>query len=124
MLTQAAAGYGGHLQQMYANPPLGEYYAYGAEAIGEYESVNGMGNAELTDDGIYPNLSSAEQSLNVAEAAAGIGAEGPMLTQAAAGFGDLPLEQTVEPMIRSLDIPDEPGGSRAGILQGGDGIFG
>lgn len=122
-LMQAAAG----LQQMYANPPLGEYYAYGAEAIGEYEAVAGGGMGEVTDEGIYPNLHNAEQALNVAEAAAGVGgfgAEGPMLTQAAAGYGDLPLQQTVEPMIRSLDIPDEPGGSRAGILAGGDGIFG
>jgi len=57
----------------------------------------------------------------VAEAAAGIGG---MVHQAAAGFGDLPLEQTVQPSIRAMDIPDMPGGSRAGILAGGDGIFG
>lgn len=127
-VEQAAAGFGGGLQQMYANP-VGEYYAYGAEAIGEYEAAAGYGGgAEMTHEGIYPNLHSAEQALNVSEAAAGIGfgAEGPLLTQAAAGYGygDLPLENTVDPLIRAMDIPDEPGGSRAGILAGGDGIFG
>lgn len=119
MLTQAAAG----LQQMYANP-MGEYYAYGADGIGEYESVpNATSGFGAIDDGIMPNLHSAEQSLDVAEAAAGLGG-GEMLAQAAAGFGDLPLQQTVQPSIRAMDIPDQPGGSRAGILAGGDGIFG
>jgi len=117
MLSQAAAG----LQQMYANP-MGEYYAYGADGIGEYESVpNATSGFGAIDDGIAPNLHSAEQALDVAEAAAGIGG---MVHQAAAGFGDLPLEQTVQPSIRAMDIPDMPGGSRAGILAGGDGIFG
>lgn len=122
MLTQAAAGVG-QLQQMYANP-MGEYFAYGAEGIGEYESAPYAGGAEPhIDDGIAPNTHSAEQMLNVAEAAAGLG-NTPYLSQAAAGFGDLPLQQTVEPSIRAMDIPDMPGGSRAGVLAGGDGIFG
>lgn len=110
MLAQAAAGFNGELTQMYANP-MGEYYAYGAEGIGEYESAPHVsGGGGYTDDGIQPNLHSAEQMLDVAEAAA--------------GFGDMPLQSTVEPMIRAMDIPDQPGGSRAGILAGGDGIFG
>lgn len=122
MLTQAAAG----VQQMYANPnAAGEFFVYGTNAIGEYESVptapDGLG--KHIDDGIYPNLHSAERELNVAEAAAGV--DGQMLNQAAAGFGsDIPLQQTVQPMIRALDIPDRPGGSRAGTLAGRDGIFG
>jgi hypothetical protein len=125
-LEQAAAGFGAGLQQMYANP-MGEYYAYGLEGVGEYETMPSEAPAApvAIDNGIMPNLHSAEQALNVAEAAAGFGNNGPeMLTQAAAGFGDLPLQSTVEPMIRAMDIPDEPGGSRAGILAGGDGIFG
>jgi hypothetical protein len=124
MLTQAAAGVP-QLQQMWANP-MGEYFATGAEGIGEYESMAGGGaGGGYIDDGIHPNMHHAEQSLDVAEAAAGIGSyDGAMLTQAAAGFGDLPLEQTVTPQIRAMDIPDGPGGSRAGILAGGDGIFG
>lgn len=122
MLTQAAAGYG-NLTQMYANQGVGEYFAYGAEGIGEYESAPAVGGpGGYTYDGIQPNLHSAEQMLDVAEAAAGLGND--MLTQAAAGFGDVPLQSTVSPMIRAMDIPDEPGGSRAGILAGGDGIFG
>jgi hypothetical protein len=123
MLTQAAAGYG-NLTQMYANESVGEYYAYGAEGIGEYESAPAAGGpAGYTYDGIQPNLNSAEQMLDVAEAAAGFGND--MLTQAAAGFGsDIPLQSTVDPSIRAMNIPDMPGGSRAGILAGGDGIFG
>lgn len=118
-VQQAAAG----VQQMYANQ-MGEYYAYGASAIGEYESVPYASDADgvYIDEGIYPNDSSAEQALDVAEAAAGIGSDGPMLAQAAAGMGDLPLQSTVDPMIRAMDIPDAPGGSRAGILAGS--IFG
>jgi hypothetical protein len=130
MLTQAAAGYGQlpHLQQMYANS-MGEYYATGLEGIGEYEAAPdaSVGTPAYTDDGIHPNLNSAEQMLDVAEAAAGVGglgASGEMLTQAAAGFGGLPLQSTVNPMISAMNIPDVPGGSRAGILAGGDGIFG
>ena len=125
-LEQAAAGFGAGLQQMYANP-MGEYYAYGLEGVGEYETMPSAGPAmaePYIDNGIMPNLHAAEQALNVAEAAAGFGNGPEMLTQAAAGFGDLPLQSTVEPMIRAMDIPDEPGGSRAGILAGGDGIFG
>lgn len=141
-VTQAAAGYG-NLQQMYANrggygefyetqpvpgleqaaAGMGEYYAFGAEGIGEYESAPAAaGPGGYTDDGIHPNLNAAEQMLDVAEAAAGLD---NMVTQAAAGFGsDIPLQSTVDPMIRAMNIPDMPGGSRAGTLAGGDGIFG
>lgn len=142
MLTQAAAGVGefyevgpgaqgveqaaAGLQQMYANG-TGEYYATGMEGFGEYESVPYEGGPQpYTYDGLQPNLHSAEQALNVAEAASGLGGHGggEVLTQAAAGFGGIPLQSEVDPMIRALDIPDSPGGSRAGILAGGDGIFG
>ena len=129
MLTQAAAGYG-QLQQMYANGGgVGEYYAYGVEGVGEYYDAPGpmSGFGSSTYEGIHPNLNSAENALDVAEAAAGVGAfgtTGQMLTQAAAGLGNLPLQSTVDPTIRAMNIPDHPGGSRAGILQGGDGIFG
>lgn len=127
-LMQAAAGMGQpQLQQMYANPAgVGEFFAANPQGIGDYESVpsspDGLGR--YTHDGIQPNLNSAEMALNVAEAQAGV--DGQQLTQAAAGFGsnDIPLQQTVTPMIRAFDIPDQPGGSRAGILAGGDGIFG
>lgn len=135
MLTQAAAGYGqsepmmltqaaAGMQQMAANQ-VGEYYAYdGMQGIGEYETVetNLAGFAGSMDDGVMPNLQSADQALDVSEAAAGLGEM--HLSQAAAGFGDVPLQSTVSPTIRALDIPDHPGGSRAGLFQGGDGIFG
>jgi hypothetical protein len=126
VLMQAAAGMGApQLTQMYANP-MGEYYATGAEGIGEYESyaAESGGGGGYIDDGIMPNTHSAEQMLDAAEAMYGVGNYDNMLSQAAAGFGDLPLEQIVTPQIRAMDIPDEPGGSRAGILQGNDGIFG
>jgi len=61
-------------------------------------------------DGILPSLNEAEYALNVAEAAAGL--------------GDLSMQSTVDPVGGSQPIAGAPGGSRAGVLQGGDGIFG
>lgn len=100
-LTQAAAGYG---------ESVGEFFMPGLNAVGEYEAVDGMGSYGHTDEGIHPNLHSAEQALTVAEAAAGI--------------GDMPLQSTINPYQIAAPVQDAPGGSRAGILQGPEGIFG
>jgi hypothetical protein len=109
MLTQAAAGYG---QITQAAAGTGEYVAVGVEGIGEYEETPVSGVASYTDEGIHPNLHSAEQALSVAEAAAGVGS------------AEVPLQSTVNPTMIADPISDLPGGSRAGILAGGDGIFG
>jgi hypothetical protein len=146
-LEQAAAGMGATgpmLTQAAANPgQMGEYYAYGAAGIGEYyETASQGGDNSPVYDGLQPTLSEAEQALDVAEASAGLGADVPSLTQAAAGFGDMPLQQSAncglpscapDPCVslacatqasNALNIPDQPGGSRAGTFSGGDGIFG
>jgi hypothetical protein len=109
MLTQAAAGMG---QITQAAAGTGEYVATGIEGIGEYEENPVSGVAAYTDEGIHPNLHSAEQALSVAEAAAGVGS------------AEVPLQSTVNPTMIADPISDLPGGSRAGILAGGDGIFG
>jgi hypothetical protein len=125
LLAQAAAGYGATplLAQAAAGvgdaASMGEYIVQGASGIGEYEQVptgpfsghiSGVG---ATNEGIYPDLSSAERALSVAEAAAGVG-----------GMGDLPFMSTLNPTVMAQPVPDAPSGSRAGILEGGDGIFG
>jgi hypothetical protein len=109
MLTQAAAGMG---QITQAAAGTGEYVAVGVEGIGEYEENPVSGLAAFTDEGIHPNLNSAEQALSVAEAAAGVGS------------AEVPLQSTVNPTMIADPISDLPQGSRAGILAGGDGIFG
>ena len=124
-LTQAAAGYGmtdaqlmqaaagmGQALLTQAAAGTGEYIAYGANAIGEYDEVQTSRQGVITDEGIYPNLHSAEQALSVAEAAAGI------------GNADVPLQSTVNPSVIADPLSDLPGGSRAGVFTGGDGIFG
>lgn len=123
MLAQAAAGYGAPpmLAQAAAGvgdaSSMGEYIVQGASGIGEYEQVptgpfSGSGYG-ATNEGIYPDLSSAERALSVAEAAAGVG-----------GMGDLPFMSTLNPTTVAQPVQDAPSGSRAGILEGGDGIFG
>jgi hypothetical protein len=109
MLTQAAAGMG---QITQAAAGTGEYVAVGIQGIGEYEETPVSGVASYVDEGIHPNLHSAEQALSVAEAAAGVGS------------ADVPLQSTVNPTMIADPISDLPQGSRAGILAGGDGIFG
>jgi len=109
MLTQAAAGMG---QIRQAAAGTGEYVAYGVQGIGEYDEMPVSGMASYTDEGIHPNLHSAEQALSVAEAAAGVGS------------AEIPLQSTVNPTMIADPISDLPGGSRAGVFQGGDGIFG
>lgn len=114
MFTQAAAGYG---QITQAAAGVGEYFVTGVEGIGEYEltpvpgSMNGLGQTAPME-GIMPDLTSAERALTVAEAAAGVG-----------GLGDVPFESIVDPTGVAVPVSDAPMGSRAGILQGGDGIF-
>jgi hypothetical protein len=103
VLTQAAAG-------------VGEYIVNGGKGIGEYEEVVPQYSAPThTDEGISPDLTSAERALSVAEAAAGVGA-----------FGDnqVPLQSTVYPTGSPEAIPDMPGGSRAGTFAGNNGVFG
>lgn len=111
MLTQAAAGMG-QAQLTQAAAGTGEYIAYGVSGIGEYDEVPTSHRPMNVDEGIYPNLHSAEQALSVAEAAAGVGS------------ADIPLQSTVDPTIIADPISDLPGGSRAGVFQGGDGVFG
>jgi hypothetical protein len=112
MLTQAAAGYGGNAKLTQAAAGTGEYVSYGASGVGDYEEVATRPMAMTVDEGVYPNLNSAEQALSVAEAAAGVGSM------------DVPLQSTVDPMVMADPIADEPRGSRAGLFAGGDGIFG
>lgn len=103
MLTQAAAGYG-------------EYIVQGANGIGEYEQVTPQYTAPAQmDEGISPDLDSAERAMSIAEAAAGVGAFGD---------SDVPLQSTVYPTGVPEAIPDMPGGSRAGTFAGGNGVFG
>ncbi len=111
MLTQAAAGMG-QAQLTQAAAGVGEYVAYGANGIGEYDEVPTFAQPMSVDEGIHPNLHSAEQALSVAEAAAGVGSS------------EIPLQSTVNPTVIADPISDLPGGSRAGVFQGGDGIFG
>ncbi len=102
-LSQAAAG-------------VGEYLIDNGQGIGEYEEVVPQYSApEQIDEGISPDLTSAEQAMSVAEAQAGVGA-----------YGDarVPLQSTVYPTGRPEAIPDMPGGSRAGTFAGNNGVFG
>lgn len=116
--TQAAAGIGGVTQ---AAAGVGEYFATGVSGIGEYEAVNGFGTNEVVREGIRPNLLAAERSLSVAEAVAGLGeAE---YSGSGGGVNDAPLESIVDAEQIAAPVLDAPGGSRAGILEGGDGIF-
>jgi len=111
MLSQAAAGMGAELTQAAAG--TGEYIAYNLSGIGEYEQTSvTMGRPSSTDEGIHPNLHSAEQAISQAEAAAGVGS------------ANVPLQNTINPTVIADPIGDLPGGSRAGVFQGGDGIFG
>jgi hypothetical protein len=111
-ITQAAAGYGAITQ---AAAGMGEYVAQGVQGYGEYEATNGFsggyGAYGAMDEGIPGgNTYAAERALSVAEAAAGL--------------GDATLVSTVNPDMIAAPIMDAPGGSRAGVFQGGDGIFG
>jgi len=120
MLSQAAAGYGEYVSTSgFGNPMLsqaaagtGEYVASGVQGIGDYEMVNGTGSFGVDEDGIKPNLTSAEHALNIAEAAAGV------------AIGDLPPQSTQWPMMVAKPIGDTMTGARAGTFQGRDGIFG
>jgi len=74
---------------------------YGAEGVGEnYEQVPTANMAMQIDEGVAPNLHSAEQALNVMEAAAGV------------GMAEIPLQSTVNPLQMENPIGDEPHGSR------------
>lgn len=108
---QAAAGMGALVTQAAAGQ--GEYLAYNAQANGNnYEQVPTAPVPMAVDDGVMPNLYSAEQELNVMEAAAGI------------GQAEIPYQSTVNPLQLEVPIGDEPRGSRSGIFEGGGGIFG
>jgi len=114
-VMQAAAGMGQDLrlnQVTQAAAGTGEYVSYGVSGIGDYDEVGVSFRPTHTDEGIAPNMHSAEQALSVAEAAAGVGST------------DVPLQSTVNPVDMGDPIPDDPRGSRAGVFQGPDGIFG
>lgn len=115
-LYQAAAGMGASPMLTQAAAGMGEYFVQGANGIGEYEEVTPQYTApHALDEGISPDLTSAERALSVAEAAAGVGA-----------YGDntVPLQSTVYPTGVPEAIPDMPGGSRAGTFAGNNGVFG
>ena len=113
--AQAAAGFGSPMLAQ-AAAGVGEYVVQGAEGIGEYEEVVPEYTAPaVTREGISPSLGSAEAALSIAEAAAGVGGFGNM---------DANLQQIVYPKGQSLDIKDDPGGSRSGLFFGGNGVFG
>jgi hypothetical protein len=109
-LRQAAAGMG-QPRMTQAAAGTGEYIAYGANGVGEYEQVPTGQVPTMVNEGIYPTLNHAERALSVAEAAAGVGSN------------NVPLQSTVNPMMTADPITDLPGGSRAGVFEGGDGIF-
>jgi hypothetical protein len=112
-MMQAAAGYGAAPMLAQAAAGTGEYVVQGVNGIGEYEltASNGVGGFGYTDEGIPGgNVGAAEYALNVSEAAA--------------GFGDLPLQSIVDPIGLTQQIPDTPSGARAGVMWGQDGIFG
>jgi len=116
--SQAAAGMGqpGAPRLSQAAAGVGEYLVQGGKGIGEYEEVVPQYSApEFIQEGISPDLNSAERALSVAEAAAGVGA-----------YGDeqVPLQSTVYPTGSPEAIPDMPGGSRAGTFAGNNGVFG
>lgn len=125
-IMQAAAGYGAPIMQAaagYGAPPMlsqaaagvGEYVATGVQGIGDYEVVSGVGGGGsfgYEDDGIPPNLRSAEWALNVAEQAAGI------------GLGDIATKSQQWPMMQAKPVDEHLKGARAGTLAGSNGIFG
>lgn len=122
-ITQAAAAFGAVTPDItQAAAGTGEFIATGLKGIGQYDGVDGygLGAPVHTDEGVHPDLTSAERALSVAEAAAGVGDLPPM---ASAGRGDVPLISTLIPDMIAAPIEDAPTGARAGILYGGDGIF-
>jgi hypothetical protein len=113
-LRQAAAGMG---QLTQAAAGAGEYLAVGAEGIGEYEEVTPEYTRPVpVDEGISPDLSTAEQALSVAEAAAGIGG-------AMGQYEGVAAQSTVNPTGYAMPIKDAPAGSRSGVFAG-KGVFG
>jgi hypothetical protein len=132
MFTQAAAGYGAPPMITQAAAGVGEYFMTGMTGIGEYENVPAQMGQPAPNEGIMPDLTSAERALTIAEAAAGIGDIPQVSIQqnwvpgvpSMGGFGDLPFQSIVEPTGVAVPVHDAPAGSRAGILEGRDGIFG
>lgn len=110
--AQAAAGFGeAGLRQAAAG--TGEYVVTDAQGIGDYvEVVPEYTQPGLLDEGIAPSLTEAEDALNRAEQAAGVGQNEEIV----------PI-WTTEPIDESMPIGDEPEGERAGVFQGQEGIF-
>ena len=110
-MREASAGLG---RLMQAPAGVGEYIGTDVSGIGEYEQVTPEYTRPVpTDEGIHPDLSTAERALSVAEAAAGV-----------SGIENVPAMSTVKPFEHPVPVPDEPGGARAGSFAGRDGIFG
>lgn len=106
LVTAAAAG--APQNAIVTQAAAGEYLAQNVEAIGNYEQVNAPISGGRIYDGIQPNMHSAEQALDVVEAAA----------------GDIPFQSTVDPSLMVEPIAENPGGSRAGVFGTVGGIFG
>lgn len=109
LLSQAAAGYGVLPQLTQASAGVGEYMAQNLEGVGDYEMVSGVGSPELTDEGIRPDLASAEAALDIAEAAAGL--------------GDIGTRSQLNPATVTQSVAHQAGGMRSGVFIGGDGVF-
>ncbi len=111
---QAAAGYGA-TPYMQAAAGMGEFFLQGAQGVGEYEQTNGFGSPAdaWMDEGIHPDMNSAEQALTVSEAAAGVN-----------GFGDIPADSIVNPEVVESGPWQDDEDLRTGVLRGEGGIFG
>lgn len=120
-LTQAAAGMGQLTQAAaglsMAPGAMGEYIGTGLQGIGDYEQVMPEYTRPVpVNEGIMPDLTSAEDELNIAEAAAGVGGMGQ--------YESLPAQSTVNPMEPWAPLNQAPDGARGGTFAGSNGIFG
>lgn len=90
---------------------VGEYVAMGPmSALGGGYEMSGCGPTPLMsmDEGIAPNLASAEQALSIAEAMS----------------GDLPSIPTITPTDQFVPVGTDYAGDRQAVFAGSDGIFG
>lgn len=91
---------------------VGQYYAMGpVSSLGGGYELSGCGPQPLrpfsTDEGISPNLASAEQALSIAES-----------------MGDIPGIPTITPSDTTIPVGADYASDRQAIFAGQDGIFG